>query len=259
MNQFSVMTLFDHSLKRIIIAASILGLMTVYYYIPFKFEYIGNTHKIWAHRVNSIERLEYTKTQYRGVELDIVFDTATNTFDVNHPPAASIGLTLESYLSHLDLSQPIGIWLDFKNLTKENKNTALERLSFLTKKYSLKNSHIIVESPCPELLSPFNNAGFQTSYYLPNDLNKMPDEKLVKIILEINKNINLFPTSGISTNLNDYDIIAEHFPKYQKYLWSSKKTYALKLFSNSLLTWKALHDENVTVLLVKVNRQKGKR
>lgn len=253
------MTTLNHFLKRIIIPASILSLLTVYYYIPFKFEYSGNTHKIWAHRINSIERLEYTKKKYSGVELDIVFDKITNTYDINHPPAASIGLTLESYLSHLYPSQPIGIWLDFKNLTEDNKNAALEKLLFLTKKFSLENSHIIVESPCPELLDSFSDSGFQTSYYLPNDLYKMPNEKLVKIILEINKNINLYPTSGISTNLNDYIIIAEHFPKYRKYLWSSKKTYALKFFSNFTLTWKALHDDTVAVLLVKENRQKGKR
>ena len=251
-------TLKQFSIK-IIAIASVSFLLTVYYYIPFKFEYIGYRHKVWAHRVNSVERLKYTQENYYGVELDLVFDAATNTFDVNHPPATSIGLTLESYFSHLNPSKSIGIWLDLQNLTQENKDMALKRLNFLTEKYPLQKEHIIVESESPKFLTDFQKSGFKTSYYLPWDLYKLPEEKQLEKIKEIKENICQYPTSAISTNLNDYPIIAEHFPNNKKYLWSLKKTYAFKLFGNFILTRKALNDSNVDVLLVKVNRQKGKR
>jgi hypothetical protein len=60
--------------------------------------------KVWAHRVNSIEKLAQTGALYSGVELDLVFvdEGEAAFFDVNHPPAPSIGLSLDAYLSSVE-------------------------------------------------------------------------------------------------------------------------------------------------------------
>src|SRR5690554_6067423 len=92
----------------------------VNYYHPHKLEHFGYAEKIWAHRVNSLEKLASVQNKYTGVELDVVFDTLTNTFDVTHPPTPSIGLSLEQWLQTLDGDK--GVWIDFKNLTAANKN-----------------------------------------------------------------------------------------------------------------------------------------
>lgn len=248
------------SLTKLILLILLAVLLAVIYHrIPFKIDYMGHIDKIWAHRVNSIEKLDYVQGRYAGIELDLVFDEQLQTFDVNHPPAESIGLTLETYFSNYDTGNPGGIWLDFKNLTAVNAESSLERLLVLTDKFQLDSNRIIVESQHPEFLGVFEQAGFKTSYYLPTFLNKLVEEKLQEKISEINLNLKNHPTTAISTNIVDYEIIAKHFPNEIKYLWSIDKTYTTRMFQNFLLNRKALSDPKVEVLLVRVNRQAGHR
>lgn len=234
-------------------------LLFVYNYATFKLDFMGYQDKIWAHRVNSIEKLEFTQNRYAGIELDLVFDEKTKTFDVNHPPTESIGLTLETYFSHYDLGNHGGIWLDFKNLTATNAESSLERLIVLSEKFQLEKNKIIVESRQPEYLGGFKKAGFKTSYYLPTFMNQLSEEKLQEKISEINLNLENYPTTAISTNIVDYEIIAAYFPNHTKYLWSIDKTFTSRVFKNYFRNRKALKDPTVEVLLVRVNRQKGNR
>lgn len=250
--------------KRIKYTALLFGVLftgaLIYYYIPFKWEYSGNMHKVWAHRVNSIEKLNYTQKRYAGIELDILYDEFSGTFDVNHPPAPSINLTLETYFSYWDKSQKAsGLWLDFKNLNVSNYEKSLLHLIHLTEKFQLKRNKIIVESQHPQFLKGFEAAGFVTSYYLPSELHSLNEEQLSKKIAEINREITMFPTSAISTNIDDYEIISKHFSYHKKLLWSLHSTLPKKGFKKYTLTKKALNDKTVEVLLVRVNRKKGHR
>jgi len=229
----------------------------VYYYHPHKLEHLGHTDKVWAHRVNSLEKLAYTQKKYTGLELDVVFDTVTNTFDVTHPPTPSIGLTLEEWMQALDAEK--GVWIDFKNLTATNQGAALERLLKIVAQNNLKKEQFIVESQHPQYLQDFTTAGFQTSYYLPSHLHVLSEGGLHEKLSEINSNILSHPTTYISTNIEDYPLIAEYFPEQQKLLWSLFTTYNKSMLPNYRLTRKALQDPKVNVLLVRVNSSAGHR
>ena len=231
----------------------------VYHQIPFKFEHVGYNEKIWAHRVNSIEKLNYTQEKYSGIELDIMFDKATLSFDVNHPPAESINLNLDNYFSKIDLEKELNIWLDFKNLNEANRYEALNRLLELAEKFNLNKKKLIVESQLPEYLDIFSKAGFTTSYYLPVGLSGLKEKDLLPKIEQIKDNIRQYPTTAISTNINDYELITNYFPKEEKYLWSIDKTYTSRFFKNYLLMRKALKDPTVKSILVRVNKNIGRR
>mgnify|MGYP001627852610 CR=1 FL=1 len=231
--------------------------LTVYHYHPYKIEHIGYTKKIWAHRVNSLEKLDYTQNKYTGIEVDIVYDTLTHTFDVTHPPTPSVGLNLETYLGKIH--KPLGLWLDFKNLNTSNAKAALNRLQQITEKHNINEKHVIVESQHPKYLQQFEAIGFQTSYYLPSRLHTFPQEKLTIKIDEIQSNITLFPTTYISTNIEDYNVISTHFPEQKKLLWSLFTTYNKNIYANYQLTRKALKDNVVFVLLIRVNKDVGHR
>ncbi|PKP25656.1 MAG: hypothetical protein CVU03_07325 [Bacteroidetes bacterium HGW-Bacteroidetes-2] len=230
-----------------------------YNFSVFKIEYIGYQNKIWAHQVNTIKKLKVVQSNYYGIELDIVFDSITHTFDVHHPPESSIGLTLETYLTHLKNTKNIGIWLDFKNLNEVNSNNALNRLLFLTEKYQLNNNNIIVESQHPKHLKIFQEAGFKTSYYLPSNLHKLSSKDLSEKINDIKLTIKNYTPAAISTNSVDYAIVAKHFPEQSKYLWSIDKTFTSRMIKNFIQTRKVLKDPKAEVLLVRVNRKKGNR
>ena len=81
---------------------------------------VRNKEKIWAHRVNSLGKLQLAKKKFSGVELDIVFAEKNGQwyFDVNHPPYESIALSLDEYFASLDNPNQLKLWLDFKNLSK---------------------------------------------------------------------------------------------------------------------------------------------
>ncbi|GGD83912.1 hypothetical protein GCM10011312_04950 [Planktosalinus lacus] len=245
--------------KIMAILVIIIATLYVYHRIPFKFDYMGYTEKIWAHRVNSLEKLNYTQKHYAGIELDVVYDLKTNTFDVNHPPAKSIGLTLDTYFSSLNEKNNIGIWLDFKNLNEENEQESLIKLKELIKKHELIPQYMIVESQSPEYLFGFKQEGFKTSFYLPSSLNRLSNEELIAKVLEIKTKIKNYPTNAISTNSVDYSIIAKHFPNEKKYLWNIDGLYNTRIFKNFFLNRKVLKDPKVEVLLVRVTRGIGNR
>jgi heptose-I-phosphate ethanolaminephosphotransferase len=140
--------------------------------------------KVWAHRVNSIKKLEESGATFSGVELDLVFveEDGASFFDVNHPPADSIGLSLDDYLASRREPGSLRYWLDVKNLSDANEEGALARLRWLVDHHGLSHDRLIVESPTFSSLGRFSGDGFRTSYYLPvvrpDELSDAAQEKL---------------------------------------------------------------------------------
>lgn len=230
----------------------------VYIFNPYKLEYYGYQTKVWAHRVNSIEKLNYTQKFYQGVELDLVFDSITQTFDVNHPPANSIHLDLETYFSNIK-NKEIKLWLDFKNLSETNAKTSSETLNKLAKKYSLNKENILVESTEMQYLTTFKSKGFKTSFYLPQLVNLSEDIKLLPRIDSITQLLKQYPTSGISCNVNAYEVVNEYFKKEQKYLWHIYKPYSRHQIKNYSDFREYVSNPTVEAVLIQVALPVGKR
>jgi len=123
--------------------------------------------KIWVHRVNSLEKLEQVAGQFAGIEVDVVFDSNKNRFDVNHPPAKSIGLTLRSFLekvvSVIRESGSLDLWLDVKNANHENIDQIIMGLEKLGTTYDLKD-HLFIELDDIELCEKIKSEGFFVMY-----------------------------------------------------------------------------------------------
>lgn len=239
----------------VIVFLSVLLLGTLYRYSPYKIEYLGYYDKIWAHRVNSTEKLESALKYFKGVELDLVYDAQKNILDVTHPPAPSINLNLEKYLSFINSKEKPYMWLDIKNLNIDNKEEILQKLTklFLEKKYPLEK--VLVETRYPEALSIFSAAGFRTSYYLPYGLTEMTAEKRNIELEKIAKILEEQPNLAISSNYTDYDIMHESFPTKDKYFWitSSVRTHG---FSTPR---RILKDRTVKAVLISFKAIKGNR
>lgn len=198
---------------------SLILLGMAYRYSPYKVEYLGHYDKIWAHRVNSTEKLESALKYFKGVELDLVYDDQKNILDVTHPPVPSINLDLEKYLSFINTPEKPYMWLDIKNLDNENKAVILQILNklFSQKEYPLEK--VLVETRYPEALSEFSAAGFKTSFYLPYGLAEMTAEKRKVELQKITNILTEQPDLAISSNYLDYDIMRESFPTKDKYFW----------------------------------------
>lgn len=244
--------------KKIVFTIVLITAVAVYIFNPYKLEYIGYQSKVWAHRVNSLEKLNYTQKFYNGIELDLVFDSISNTFDVNHPPAKSVNLNLDTYFSNIN-NKEVKLWLDFKNLSENNAEKSAEILDQLTKKYALKNENILVESTEINCLQNFKIKGFKTSFYLPQLVGLNNESKLAPTIDSIKQLLVKYPTSGISCNVNAYEVITEYFKNERKFLWHMYKPYSRHQIKNYRDFRKYVSDTTVEAVLIQVALPLGNR
>lgn len=136
--------------------------------------------KFWLHRVNSPGKQLELADKYRGIEFDIIFYEAEQAFENSHDKKDLEKYNLEKQLAlYRQLGQERGIWLDFKNLTQENKREARLVLSGLLAKYGVKKELVWVESGNYAALAEFKRHGFRTSYYFPYyKLDKMAAQEI---------------------------------------------------------------------------------
>ncbi len=210
---------------KILMALGLFGLLALalYWYAPYKVEGYGYYHKIWAHRANSIEKANKALDYFKGVELDLMYDKTTNTLDVNHPPAESINLSFERYLSEINLKEMPFLWLDIKNLNGDNAYLIQTKLVALFKTHNYDLSKVLVESTEAKVLPIFDRAGFLTSYYLPYGLSLRKPKDLEKKLSGIKRYIKYQPNLMLSSDYQDYAVVNKYFPKHYKCFWAIER------------------------------------
>ena len=130
---------------------------------------VGNyPEKIWLHRCNSLEKLYEKGHLYKNIEVDIVFREKENTLDVTHDSDTTFHLDIEDYFNHFK-KKGGRMWLDIKNLSGSNKNSILQRLTYLCDTYHIRKEQLIIESKSWKDLKLFTDHGFYTSMYVPYD------------------------------------------------------------------------------------------
>lgn len=124
--------------------------------------------KFWLHRVNSVEKQREFAAKYAGLEFDIIFYESERAFENSHDKENLQAHNLEEqFKQYAALPSQNKLWLDFKNLSLDNKDEALKMLSALMEKYRIAKDKVWVESGCWQALGAFKQAGFKTSYYFP--------------------------------------------------------------------------------------------
>jgi heptose-I-phosphate ethanolaminephosphotransferase len=181
--------------------------------VPFFHEFDS---KIWAHRVNSIERLGLIEKKFEGIELDVVFENGK--FDVRHPPAESVNLSLDEYFKSVKEIARHSFWLDVKNIDSLNENAIINYLDAISGKYGVKQN-IIVETSDPSLIPGLTKAGYTASYYLP-DFTHLPESEIMTTVKNIYKSISMYQPAAISQNIENYNVMHKYFGAYNKLLWT---------------------------------------
>lgn len=240
------------------------------FYLILNFQYkifqVLYSSKIWAHRVNSIEKFQEAHDIYSGIELDLVFNSINNKFDVNHPPAKSINLSLIDFLKTKKNYSDFGIWLDFKNLNESNYQQSANKLDSIVKALNINPETIIVESPKPLFLESFSSKKFKTSYYLPSNINDYKKDSLLKQSQLIDKLTSTNKIDFISSDIKDYAFMKKSFPNSKILTWITndppkiKNYYSLK---RSIIHFKrnysALNDQDAEVILFRFDSKTKNR
>ncbi|WP_293728527.1 hypothetical protein [uncultured Phascolarctobacterium sp.] len=124
--------------------------------------------KFWLHRVDSVAKQQEFAGKYAGLEFDIIYYEDSRAFENSHDKDDLKAYNLEKqFQKYASLPTKNNLWLDFKNLSLDNKDDALTVLNSLMDKYGVDKSKVYVESKCYQALDAFKQAGFKTSYYFP--------------------------------------------------------------------------------------------
>jgi hypothetical protein len=205
--------------------------------------------KVWLHRVDSIERAVQMAKEYSGMEVDVVYDSAADYFDVGHPPIPSAGISLDHLLAAVpDVSQHY-FWIDLKNLTDGNAQAACTRLLLIARKYGIVQN-IIVESTNPEALSRFTRSGFYTSYYLFPDsaMSAMNPKQLIEYYGEVKSRLASSAVNALSSSYRDLPFALKYFPDADLLTWYREHERNLRYYA--LLTY-LKRQSRVKVILVR--------
>lgn len=189
---------------------------------------LENKNKEWMKAVNTPQRMNNVPANASGIEMDIYFDSSTKTFSVHHNINDTGYYQFEELLKwyHRD-GLTASIWMDFKNLSPQNQQEALHALILLREKYHLENK-ILVESSFPELLIPFADQKFYTSYYTPYFNPYLLDKDSLKTIFnQIQDHLASSKVQALSGYYFQFPFLHERFPNYPILIWGSNDKWSL--------------------------------
>jgi hypothetical protein len=201
-------------------------------FVPCKKQiaFYNNKDKVWSHRglsinfpENSIESVNAAyKNGYRGVEIDIRYDSHLNVFFLSHDAIFDTKklTTLDSLFSNINRS--LYFWLDLKNLTNGNNARILKRLNYLSQKYNNKNNFII-ENRNASALNLLTKNGYYTSFWLKAPAHKNPIRYLYN---NITNKINLFLYS-----FNAVSCDSKYLNKYSLYIYRNCNIQTWKIYT----------------------------
>jgi hypothetical protein len=205
--------------------------------------------KIWLHRVNSTQRAVLMQKKYKCFEIDMVFDSTKNCFDVHHPPAPSQNLCLEQLIGSLNNPNDRFYWLDFKNLDKSTKDSSLKYLLFICQKFKIQANHFVVESENPELLNSFTESGFITSYYIPHfNPYYSSENQIINYRNTVSNHLSKSKVNALSGYYYQLPFLEKYFSNYNYLVWHSDEKLN---FAQKILYKRMLKNVKVKVILVR--------
>lgn len=160
-----------------------------------------------THRVNIKSKLlELLNKDISNIEIDVFVEN--NDLRIGHEKATESGLSLAEYLKEIYEINPNFnfIWLDLKDLTLENEDLIFTTLQQLNEQFQFKDK-VLIESRYIDALTRFNQAGWQTGYYLKYNINEQPDSYVQQVVDDLNR----VGTSAITFDCAYINFVEEKF------------------------------------------------
>ena len=217
--------------------------------------------KIYPHRVNTIGKLsEIMYSGFNSLEVDVIYKQQRDLsyFEVGHDNDALSGITLEEYLNEISTKTVEKIWLDIKNLNKDNLQQLEQRLVYLDSIFSLKERSIIETTSGLSSFSHLAKLGFHTSFYIPTNINDIDEYEYNDKAVQIAKQVFEQNVSAVSFDASLYPFVKTYLEplissKIVYHTWDIKLKLKEKDFWSRMTDEKFLSDSRVKSILVKYN------
>lgn len=215
--------------------------------IPPKKNLLINTNKEWVKAVDTKELMHKINQANNGIECDVYFNRQKNSFEVHHDPDRSTGFTLIDLLGdYKQRALRASIWLDLKNLNDSNYLAALGALIILRDQYALTNK-LLVESGRADLLTPFSDSGFFTSYYTPLfNPYLISNDEIRHWVDTLSSVISHSKVNALSGYYFQYPFLHQYFPNYPILTWATVDRFSLV---NGLFKRKVSSAKEVFIIL----------
>lgn len=201
----------------------------------------------WKKAVNNIQSIPNNLHEYNGLEIDIYFESQKRVFLAFHDSSENLRTNIELIFKSLQQKNYKGsIWLDFKNLSGENQDSALNRLIEYSKTYNLE-SRIIVESTHPELLVSFYHKGFFTCYFVPYfNPYMMNQSERTEIAKTVESKIRTSSPCSLSGYYFQFPFLKSYFKEVPLLTWTHNHNWSL---INYFFQKKIHNDSSLLVIL----------
>ena len=199
----------------------------------------NNSQKLWAHRVLDYNDVNNKYVDFKGVELDVFYETDKRVFDIRHDGQYK-GKTLLDFLNNIN-DKKLFFWIDLKNLNNKNVFAVVERLNELIES-GVKKEHLIIESKNIKLLGILKKDNFYVSYWLPS-FNLF---RSIYEVFRVKDNLIKYKPNAISCSYHHLDFYSRKFPNYNLHCW----TNGLEEERDKLKIKKISLKNNVKVILV---------
>lgn len=184
--------------------------------------------KIWKHGVYSKYDAAKYENVFDGMEVDIVYSTEKDDLFIGREESdADKNESFDAWLAMLENPAKPRLWIDFKNLSKENCTQAIASLNRLIDKYGIKNN-VMVESQDVEALKYAKNSGFYVILWVDNlhywrEPHSHHDS--VSICHTIRYKINKLHPDAISSEFTAYPMLCDSFPNENIHFWDTPKDF----------------------------------
>lgn len=205
--------------------------------------------KLWKHGVYSKWEAKELEGVFDGLEVDVIYSPEKNDIYVGRIVAdTSKNQTLDDWMSILKKPKKMSFWIDFKNLSKENANSALDVFDSITNKYNI-HDNCFIESQDIEALKIVKERNYFTTLWVEN-LHYWKKRSLKDTIFVMNKirsQINELQPDAISCEYTMFPLLCDSFPEQNIHFWDTPKDYTPE---NVQFTKKLCENESVKVVLV---------
>lgn len=181
--------------------------------------------KLWAHRVYHSNEANALLKEFKGVEIDVIYDQTRGVFDIRHDEDdVFYDRPLEKFFSEIEGVNEYYYWLDFKNLNNRTVKEAQKRLNYLLDKFEVRNN-VIVESCNPTELGLLSKDSIFTSFWGPHfKLEELTDSDIEKEVRNLHKVLYENEINAISIHYTMVPFLEKYFSNCNVHIWTNGLT-----------------------------------
>ena len=209
-----------------------------------KFDYPES--KIWKHGVYSKYEAQELEGVFDGLEVDVIYSLEKDNIYVGRVEAdTSKNLPLDEWFAMLKEPDKMCYWIDFKNLSADNVNQALDVLDVLVEKYQIYDK-FFVENQSVDVLKIVKGKKYSTMLWVDN-LYYWNKKDTASVIKKIRSQIDVLHPDAISCEYTMFPLLCDSFPEQNVHFWDTPKDYT---HENVEFTKKLCENPSVKVVLV---------